>query len=372
LTKLRAKFACTKPLQPAKPDQPAVILFTSGSEGAPKGVALSHKNLLANVTQVAARIDFNRADKVFNVLPSFHAFGLVGGLILPLVHGVPTYLYPTPLHYRVIPELIYASNATVLFGTDTFLQGYAKTANPYDFRSLRYVVAGAAPVGERTRAIYAEKFGLRILEGYGLTETAPVLALNTPMYNKAGTVGRFVPSVEHRLEPVDGLAGGHLYVRGPNIMMGYLKIDRPGILQRLEDGWFDSGDIVAIDEIGYVTIVDRAKRIANIGGEKISLRRVEELVDSVWPNAQSGCAALPDPRKGEKIICLTTEAGAPRAALSAAAKAQGVPEIAVPSEVYSVKALPLLGTGKPDFGKLKALALEIATQQQPVRAMEAI
>jgi acyl-[acyl-carrier-protein]-phospholipid O-acyltransferase / long-chain-fatty-acid--[acyl-carrier-protein] ligase len=368
--KLRAKLACTNPLHRALPDQPAVILFTSGSEGAPKGVALSHRNLLANVTQVAARIDFNRADKVFNVLPVFHAFGLTGGLILPLVHGVPTYLYPTPLHYRIIPELIYASCATVLFGTDTFLQGYAKTANPYDFRSLRYVVAGAAPVGERTRAVYAEKFGLRILEGYGLTETAPVLALNTPMYNKAGTVGRLVPDIEYRLEPVDGLPGGHLYVRGPNIMMGYLKVDQPGILQRPEDGWFDTGDIVTVDEFGYVKIIDRAKRIANIGGEKISLRRVEELVDSVWPNAQSGCVALSDPRKGEKIVCLTTEETASRGALSVAAKAQGLPEIAVPSEVYSVKALPLLGTGKPDFGKLKALALEIASAQKPVREME--
>jgi acyl-[acyl-carrier-protein]-phospholipid O-acyltransferase / long-chain-fatty-acid--[acyl-carrier-protein] ligase len=372
LTKLKAKFACTKPLKRAEPDQPAVILFTSGSEGTPKGVALSHKNLLANVTQVAARIDFNRADKVFNVLPIFHAFGLTGGLILPLVHGVPTYLYPTPLHYRIIPELIYSSCATVLFGTDTFLLGYAKTANPYDFRSLRYVVAGAAPVGERTRAVYAEKFGLRILEGYGLTETAPVLALNTPMYNKAGTVGRFVPDIEYRLEAVEGLAGGHLFVRGPNVMMGYLKVDQPGVLQRLADGWFDSGDIVAIDDIGYVTIIDRVKRIANIGGEKISLRRVEELVDSVWPNAQSGCVALPDPRKGEKIVCLTTEETVSKAALSAAANAQGLPEIAVPSEVYSVKALPLLGTGKPDFGKLKALALEIAEKQKPVREMEAV
>ena len=214
--KLRGLLAYKKPIVARKPDDPAVILFTSGSEGTPKGVVLSHRNQLANCAQAAARIDFGRQDKLFNVLPVFHSFGLTAGTILPLVSGVPIYLYPSPLHYRTVPELIYGVNATIVFGTDTFLAGYARAAHPYDFRSLRYILAGAEPVRESTRRTYAEKFGLRILEGYGVTETAPVLALNTPMFNKFGTVGRLMPGITPRLEPVPGVdEGGRLYVKGP-------------------------------------------------------------------------------------------------------------------------------------------------------------
>jgi acyl-[acyl-carrier-protein]-phospholipid O-acyltransferase/long-chain-fatty-acid--[acyl-carrier-protein] ligase len=356
---LKASLQRNTPRVKVSADKPAVIIFTSGSEGTPKGVVLSHRNLLANVTQVAARIDFNRSDKVFNVLPIFHSFGLTGGLVLPLAYGVPVYLYPTPLHYRAIPELIYASNATVLFGTDTFLAGYAKTANPYDFRSLRYVVAGAEPVRETTRKTYAEKFGLRILEGYGITETAPVLALNTPMYNKAGTVGRFVPDMEIRLEKVDGIDDGQrLHVKGPNVMMGYLLADLPAYLQQPADGWHDTGDIVAIDAEGFITIKGRAKRFAKIGGEMVSLARVDQLAAAIWPTAISGCVSLPDARKGERIICLTTQPGGERRALGEAARVAGLSELAVPAEVIVVPSLPLLGSGKIDFPALKSLAIE--------------
>ena len=229
--KIRGLLNAGKPLAARRPDDWAAILFTSGSEGVPKGVVLSHRNMLANAAQAAARIDFGREDKVFNVLPVFHSFGLTVGLILPLVSGVRIYLYPSPLHYRTVAELIYGVNATIMFGTDTFLSGYARVAHPYDFRSLRYILAGAEPVKEATRRTYMEKFGLRILEGYGVTETAPALALNTPMFNKFGSVGRLLPGMEARLEKVEGVEeGGRLYVRGPNVMLGYLKVDNPGVL----------------------------------------------------------------------------------------------------------------------------------------------
>ncbi|HTO80181.1 MAG TPA: AMP-binding protein, partial [Methylocystis sp.] len=359
--KWRALLSHRRALAPQNPDDMAAVLFTSGSEGAPKGVALSHRNLLTNVAQASARIDFSHEDKVFNVLPIFHCFGLNAGFVLPLVSGVPIYLYPSPLHYRIVPELVYESNATVLFGTDTFLSGYARTANSYDFRSIRYVVAGAEPVKESTRAVWSEKFGVRILEGYGVTETAPVLALNTPMHNKFGTVGRLLPGIEARLEPVDGVEGaGRLFVRGPNVMMGYLRAENPGVLEPPEDGWHDTGDIVAIDAEGFVTIKGRAKRFAKIGGEMVSLARIEALAAELWPEALSAAASESDSRKGERIVLATQHRDATRAAFQAFAKSQGASELMIPAEVVIVEALPLLGSGKLDFAAVTRMIRERA------------
>ncbi len=348
--KLRGMLAHRRPLARRQPDEPAAILFTSGSEGAPKGVVLSHRNMLANAAQAAARIDFGRSDKVFNVLPIFHCFGLTVGFVLPVISGVPIYLYPSPLHYRIVPELVYGSNATILFGTDTFLSGYARTANAYDFRSIRYVVAGAEPVKELTRATWSEKFGVRILEGYGVTETAPVLALNTPMFNKFGTVGRLMPGVESRLEPVAGVeGGGRLFVRGPNVMLGYLKAENPGVLQAPDEGWHDTGDIVAIDEHGFVSIKGRAKRFAKIAGEMVSLAAIETLAAELWPKALSAAATEIDPRKGERIVLVTQEKDATRADFQTYAKSKGAADLMIPAEVMIVESIPVLGSGKLDF-----------------------
>jgi len=350
LDKLRGLVRRTRPLVRQRADDTAVVLFTSGSEGKPKGVVLTHKNILANATQAAARIDFTPDDKVFNVLPMFHSFGLTAGTILPLISGVPVYLYPSPLHYRIVPELIYSSNATILFGTDTFLNGYARTAHAYDFRSLRYCFAGAEPVKPATRETYMEKFGLRVLEGYGVTEAAPVIALNTPMFNRPGTVGQLMPGIDTRVEPVTGVdAGGRLYVSGPNVMVGYLREDNPGVVEPLVDGWHDTGDIVEIDDDGYVIIKGRAKRFAKIGGEMVSLAAVEALAGQIWPEHLSAVAAVKDERKGEKLVLVTENPDADRAAFIKAAKENGAQDLMIPAEIRVVESVPVLGSGKLDF-----------------------
>src|SRR5262249_11788220 len=366
--KIRGLLNAGKPLVERKPDDWAAILFTSGSEGVPKGVVLSHRNMLANAAQAAARIDFSREDKVFNVLPVFHSFGLTVGVMLPLVFGVRVYLYPSPLHYRTVAELIYGVNATIMFGTDTFLAGYARVAHPYDFRSLRYILAGAEPVQETTRRVYMEKFGRRILEGYGATEPAPALALNTPMFNKFGTVGRILPGMEARLEKVEGVEeGGRLYVRGPNVMLGYLKVENPGVLEPPPEGWHDTGDIVTIDEQGFLTIKGRARRFAKVGGEMISLAAVEALASELWANALSAVVAVPDPRKGERLILLTQQKGATRADFQAFAKAKHASDLMIPSEVWVLDKLPVLGSGKVDVMAVGKLVEErLAAKPEPM------
>lgn len=341
-----------------KPDDPAVILFTSGSEGTPKGVVLSHKNFIANRYQLASRIDFGPQDIVFNCLPMFHAFGLMGGTLLPMLSGIKVFFYPTPLHYRVVPELIYDTNATILFGTDTFLAGYARFANPYDFYSLRYVFAGAEKLKEETRRVWFEKFGVAIFEGYGATETSPVLCVNTAMHHRAGTVGRFLPGIETLLESVPGIENGRrLFVKGPNVMLGYMKDDKPGVLQSLADGWYDTGDIVSVDAEGYVTILGRVKRFAKVGGEMVSLTAVEEVINALWPENNHAVVNVPDEKKGEALVLLTEKQDATLEVLHDTFRQRGLPEISLPRRLIKLDALPLLGTGKVDYVQAQKMAL---------------
>ncbi len=339
------------------PDSAAVILFTSGSEGVPKGVVLTHANVLSNAWQVLSIIDLNASDTVFNALPMFHALGLSAGVFLPLVAGSRLFLYPSPLHYKIIPELVYDTDATVFFGTDTFLQGYARNAHPYDFYNVRYVVAGAERVKEETRKVWMEKFGLRIYEGYGATETSPVLSVNTPMHFRSGTVGRLLPDVEHRIEPVEGIEeGGRLVVKGPNVMKGYLRADEPGVIEAPADGWYDTGDIVSIDAQGFVTIQGRAKRFAKIGGEMVSLTAVENAIGHAFPDAAHAVVSVADPRKGEKLVLITTDEALERKKLARALKEQGAPELWIPREILHVEEIPVLGSGKTDYVSLQQMA----------------
>jgi acyl-[acyl-carrier-protein]-phospholipid O-acyltransferase/long-chain-fatty-acid--[acyl-carrier-protein] ligase len=354
--------------QDAQPGDPAVVLFTSGSEGPPKGVVLSHMNVLANGAQVAARIDFTAQDLVLNALPMFHSFGLTAGTLLPLLLGVKAFFYPSPLHRRTIPELAYRLNATLLFGTNTFLAAYGRYAHPYDFYRVRYVFAGAEKLQAETRELWREKFGIRVLEGYGATETSPVLAVNTPLEYREDSVGRFLPGIAWYLEPVSGLAdGGRLCVRGPNVMLGYLRSDTPGQITppstQHGSGWYDTGDFVRVDQDGFVWILGRAKRFAKIGGEMISLAAVEEFVVRTWPGVQHAVISVPDPQRGEQLVLLTEYQEASRRVLLDRATAEGVSTLSLPKHIIVVRPIPLLANGKVDYPAVQALAhKELARQ----------
>jgi acyl-[acyl-carrier-protein]-phospholipid O-acyltransferase/long-chain-fatty-acid--[acyl-carrier-protein] ligase len=340
-------------------EKPAVVLFTSGSEGSPKAVVLSHRNMLANAMQVEARLALTPVDKLLNVLPVFHSYGLTGGTILPLLIGVRTLLYPSPLHYKLIPDVAKKARPSIMFATDAFLNAYAKSADDDDFASLRLVVAGAEPLKADTRRIWKERFGADIVEGFGMTEAAPVVAVNSATHGKHGSVGRLLPAMEARLEPVEGIdEGGRLLVKGPNVMMGYMTADRPGQLQPLADAWHDSGDIVAIDREGYLTIKGRAKRFAKIAGEMISLGAVEILVQSLWPEERHAVVAIPDKRRGERIVLVTTEDEADGNALRQHGKKSGIAELMLPSDIIMVPEIPVLGSGKTDYVSTQKLAME--------------
>ncbi|ANN94777.1 TPA: AMP-binding protein [Legionella pneumophila] len=341
------------------PDTTGIILFTSGSEGKPKGVALSHANILANCWQMTSRVDFTPRDVLFNSLPIFHCFGLTAGSVLPLVNGLNCFFYPSPLHYKVIPGLVYQTGATILFGTDTFLTGYARAAGKHDFNSVRYIFAGAEKVKPETIRYWSEAFGARIYEGYGATEASPVISLNCPLASVPGSVGMILPFMDFKVEPVEGIVqGGRLKLCGPNIMLGYLDEDKPGVIIEPEDGWHDTGDIVTVNADGFITIAGRAKRFAKIAGEMVSLTAVEGIAASIWPELLHAAVVQKSPRKGEQIFLFTEAEYADKVSFIKKVKERGQSELLVPHMIYPACQIPVLPSGKIDYITLEKQFLE--------------
>ncbi len=356
IEKLKGALLWRQAVHRRRSSDPAVILFTSGSEGTPKGVVLSSANLLANASQADCRIDISPSDVLFNVLPVFHTFGLLGGTLLPLLYGIRLFLYPSPLHYKLIPAVARKIKPSIMFGTDTFLAGYGRAAKDGDFDSLRLIVSGAEPVRSETRKIFRERFGAEIVEGYGMTEASPVVAVNSSTHGREGSVGRAMADMKLRLEPVEGIEeGGRMHIAGPNLMLGYMTADQPGVLQPLGDGWHDSGDIVSIDAQGYISIRGRAKRFAKIAGEMVSLGAVELMVQQLWPEAQHAVITLPDRRKGERIVLVTTKMPALKDELQAHSRRFGATELMVPNDIVTVDSIPVLGSGKTDYQTTRTL-----------------
>jgi acyl-[acyl-carrier-protein]-phospholipid O-acyltransferase/long-chain-fatty-acid--[acyl-carrier-protein] ligase len=336
---------------------PAVILFTSGTEGEPKGVALSHANLLSNVEQVRAHLALYETDILFNPLPTFHCFGLTVGALMPLILGIKVVCHPTPLQPHEIVKRIRETKATILLSTDTFISQYARAGDQGDLNSLRLAVCGAERLRDETRALLRRKYSIDLLEGYGVTEASPVIAANQPEANRPGTVGRLMKGMTSRLEPVEGIPNaGRLFVKGPNVMLGYIKADQPGVIQPPDGGWHDTGDVVSIDDEGFIAIKGRMKRFAKIGGETVSLAVVESIASALWPDFSHAAIAVPDGRKGEQIVLVTTNKDANRHDLVGWAHNHGVAEIAVPRRILPVEDIPVLGTGKTDYVQVEKTA----------------
>ncbi|MBR1903766.1 MAG: AMP-binding protein, partial [Alphaproteobacteria bacterium] len=277
--------------------------------------------------------------------------------------GSKLFLYPSPLHYRVVAELVYELGATLMIGTDTFLRGYAKIAHPYDFHTIRLMYSGGEAAKADTRSMWMEHSGVRMMEAYGSTECSPVMTANNGIFNKFGSIGKLLPGMQYKIEPVDGIeTGGELCVKGPNVMLGYYMPDNPGVLVPPTDGWYHTGDVVDIDEIGFFTIKDRIKRFAKIGGEMVSLNAVHDMVidatKEMLGEYNYGVVAVPHESKGEQIVLVTNNKDVTSALLHAYVKANGMSELYLPRVILYHDKLPVFATGKSDNVTLKKEVME--------------
>ena len=356
------------------PNDTAAILFSSGSEGTPKGVELSHSNIAANVKQSAIAMDANSTDVMMSTLPPFHAFGFAITTLMPLAEGIPLVCHPDPTDVTTIALGVEKYHGTILIGTPTFLRMYAinKKVSVKSMQSLRLVAAGAEKLRAEVRNAFETKFNKVIYEGYGTTETSPAVSINLPddasgVRSKVGTVGRLIEGTAFlivdpdSLDPLPTGEDGLILISGPQLMKGYLNMpEKTAEAIEIIDGyrWYRSGDKGHLDEDGYLTIVDRYSRFAKIGGEMVSLTAVEEQILDALKNQDLEVAAIcmPDQRKGERIILLATQGATKELVLKALKKAKVNP-LYHPAKVYSVEEIPKLGSGKIDFSATKKIAL---------------
>lgn len=355
-------------------DRLATVIFSSGSTGDPKGVMLSHYNLMSNISQVSQVFMLDGRDKILGILPFFHSFGFMAGLWLPAVNGVGVVFHPNPLDAQVIGGLVAKFNVTFLIATPTFLQAYMRRCTPESFGSLQYVLVGAEKLQERVALAFEDTFGIRPLEGYGCTECSPVVTVNgrdfrAPGFRqiaaKRGKIGHPLPGVSVKVVDIDTGeavapgASGMLLVKGPNVMCGYLgKPDKTAAV--LHDGWYTTGDVAMMDEDGFLTITDRLSRFSKIGGEMVPHIRIEEKLHELADTTEQVFAvtAVPDEKKGEKLIVIHTLTQPALAAILEKLAESSLPALWKPKadQFVHAEALPVLGTGKLDLRGIRNLA----------------
>lgn len=361
-------------------DDVCTIIFSSGSTGDPKGIMLTHGNVVSNAESVIQAIDPESDDRLLGILPFFHSFGYTVTLWVPLQVGASTVYHANPLQQREIGELCKKHACTIFLSTPTFLRGYLRRCEPDDFKTLRIIVCGAEKMPPTLAAEFKQKFGVEPLEGYGCTELSPVASVNVPDWtdgsttqkgNKSGTIGQPIPGVAARIvhrETLQDLPQGQeglLLMYGANVMKGYLGRDELTQKKIVDGGWYITGDLAFIDEEGFITITGREERFAKVGGEMVPLEKVEDELHQILNTNEKVCAvtAVPDAKKGERIIVLhlaLTET-TPKEVWQKLNE-RGLPNIYVPSQrdFYQVGELPILGSGKLDLKKCKQMAVELA------------
>jgi len=365
----------------------ATVIFSSGSTGIPKGVMLSHHNILANIESVCQVIHFNPSDKVMGVLPFFHSFGFSISLWLPLIVGFGAVYHPNPMDAKTIGETVQKYKATILISTPTFFAGYMRRCTAEEFATLRYAIAGAEKLREQIRKAFKEKYGLDLLEGYGCTEMAPVVSVNLPdvvdipepqIGHKPGTVGHPIPGVAVKVvDPDTGNSlppgqEGMIIANGANRMLGY--IGQPELtVQALRNGWYITGDIGSLDEEGFIRITDRLSRFSKVGGEMVPHMVIEEAINALIGETASVVTAVPDEQRGEKLIAFYSRNGIAPDELWEKLNQSDLPKLWIPKRenIHPIDAIPLLGSGKVDLKKVKQLALEKAGKNLATGALNA-
>ncbi len=354
-------------LRPGDDEQTAVILFTSGSEKEPKAVPLTHGNIWANLTAIGQVLDFGPDDILLANLPFFHVFGLTVNLWLPLERGMTMVTCPNPLEFRSICSAVREEKVTVMVGTPAFLTGYAQRSEPGDFASVRLLITGADKCPEALRRVWWEKHGVILFEGYGTTETSPVISANTPSHNRPGSVGRALPNVGIRLEHYDtGEACGvnqigKVLVKGPSVMKGYFD-DFEATSLHIRHGWYDTGDMGYMDDDGYLWHVGRLRRFLKIAGEMVSLVKVEDVLERLLPSDCECCVVeVPDALRGARIVAAVTAQVDERAIL--AQMAESLPRIAIPKQFVVLPDLPKMSSGKLDFRRITEIVRDLIQER---------